>query len=354
MRKLAFAALSMVIPAMLPAQVNVTSAKAGLVHYFDGDVELDGKPVEMKKAQFAVVRKESTLETKDGRAEVLLAPGAFLRLGDNSSFRMVEPSLDGTILELKLGRILVEVAEMAKDTSLTVKAGESTVTIRKNGLFAFQLGELNELKVYDGEAQVTNQGANLLVKEGKAVGLATGAQLVATKFDKESGDDLYRWSKRRASYIAMANVSAASMIHTHQANWGRNSAWAYNPYWGMWTFIPGNGAYMSPWGYRFYSPRVAYNYVVAASYAPVYTSPSSDFGGWRGTGAMSAPTYNSSYGYNTMGSRSSGGGGYSGAVAGGGMTGGGAPAGGGDGGGMRGGASGGGGATAGGSGGRGN
>lgn len=363
MRRVFLVAFAAVLPGALTAQVNVTSAKAGLVHYFDGEVELDGKPVEVKAAQFATVRKLSTLETKDGRAEILLAPGSFARLGENSGLKMVEPSLESTIIELTSGTMVVEVGEVEKGTSLTVRAAGSTVTIAKTGIYAFRTSEPAELRVHDGEATVSNNGQSTVVKEGRLVGLATNGQFVAAKFDKDSGDGLYRWSKRRASYIAMANVSAANAIHTRGlggAGW-TSSAWAFNPYWGMWTFVPRRGMFMSPWGFRYFAPQQAFNYVVAAAYQPAYTSPAADMGGWRGTGAMT-PTYNSNLGYATMGSRSSGGGGYSGGgysgggYSGGGMSGAGASAGagGGDGGGARGGGGAAGGGAAGGSGSRGN
>ena len=340
MRKLTLVALGALIPVALTAQVNVTSAKAGLVHYFDGEVEMDGKPVQVKASQFPTVKKLSTLETKDGRAEILLAPGSFARLGENSSFKMIEPSLEETVIELVAGKMVVEVGAIEKDQVLSVRSGGSTITIKKNGIYAISAAEPAELRVHDGEATVANNGASMVVKEGRTVGLATGGQMVATKFDKENGDGLYRWAKRRASYIAMANVSAASQLNTYGSGAFTSNAWAWNPYWGMWTFIPRRGMYVSPWGYRFFAPQQAYNYVVAAASQPVYTSPSADMGGWRGTGAMT-PTYNSNVGYATMPSRSSGGisGGGTSGGGGGGISGGGvgASAGGGDGGGARGG-----------------
>lgn len=361
MRRFSLIALTAMIPVALTAQVNVTSAKAGLVHYFDGEVEMDGKPVEVKPSQFATVRKLSTLETKEGRAEILLAPGSFARLGENSSFKMVEPSIDATVIELLSGTMVIEVGEVEKDTSLTVQAAGSLVTIKKTGIYAFRAAEPAELKVHDGEATVSSNGQSTLVKEGRLVGLATNGQFVMAKFDKDSGDGLYRWAKRRASYIAMANVSAANSVYTRGLGGGNawtSNAWAFNPYWGMWTFIPRRGMFMSPWGYRFFAPQQAFNYVVAATYQPVYSSPSADMGGWRGTGAMS-PTYNSNLGYSTMSTRSSGGGGYSGGgISGGGgysgASGGGYSGGGGDGGGARGGGGAAGGGAAGGSGSRGN
>ena len=68
---------------------SVISARSGLIHYVEGQVYLGDQPVETKFGSFPEVKENGQLRTEDGRAEVLLTPGVFLRLGENSSFRMV-------------------------------------------------------------------------------------------------------------------------------------------------------------------------------------------------------------------------------------------------------------------------
>ena len=48
----------------------------------------------------------AALFTKDGRAEILLTPGVFLRLGDNSSVKMISSSLTETQAALTRGQAL--------------------------------------------------------------------------------------------------------------------------------------------------------------------------------------------------------------------------------------------------------
>jgi hypothetical protein len=59
---------------------SVLSARAGLLHYVEGEVLLDGKPAEVDLASFPSMKTGSVLRTADGRAEVLLNPGVFLRM----------------------------------------------------------------------------------------------------------------------------------------------------------------------------------------------------------------------------------------------------------------------------------
>jgi hypothetical protein len=99
---------------------------------------------------------------------------------------------------------------------------------------------------------------------------------VAEKFDTKTGDALFRWARQRGESLAMANPSAARGLR----NVGANS-WVYNPYYGMFTFVPYRGVWRSFWGYQFWSPGDVY-----AFYYPRQYSGS----GWGG-GSSSGPSY---------------------------------------------------------------
>src|SRR5689334_8339432 len=87
---------------------SVISAHSGLIHYVEGSVLLDSKPVEVKIATFPDLKENSELRSEDGRAEVLLNPGAFLRMGENSSIRMVSNKLTDSRVEFLSGSVVIE------------------------------------------------------------------------------------------------------------------------------------------------------------------------------------------------------------------------------------------------------
>ena len=316
MRKSLVAALALLAVASVSAQVNVISARAGLIHYTEGQVSLDGKDVDTSKpGKFSDMKNGSELRTTEGRAEVLLAAPSFVRLGENSGWNMLSNSLAETKFAVTAGSALIEAAELAKDTAITVVVGESTLTIEKAGIYRIDLEPTPALKVYDGEVTLANSGKSTLVKAGRTAGLATGGDLVLAKFDNNAGDELYRWSKRRSGYVALANVAAANSMYTNGYTMAQGS-WLWNPYFGMYTAVPMRGFYRSPFGYRYYNPRQAYNFVtqpVYSSFGSSGRSYDSTYGSYAGTGSMN-PSYNPNYGYATVESRSSGGysGGYSG------------------------------------------
>src|ERR1700674_3851376 len=68
---------------------SAISAHSGMIHYVEGKVLLEGQPVDPKFGEFPEVKNDQVLETEEGRAEVLLTPGVFLRVAENSSFKML-------------------------------------------------------------------------------------------------------------------------------------------------------------------------------------------------------------------------------------------------------------------------
>jgi hypothetical protein len=242
-----------------------------MVNYVEGKVLLDGKPVETKFGVFPQMKNDSQLRTEDGRAEVLLSPGSFLRVGENSGVKMVSDRLTDTRLEFLGGSAVVECGELAKDEALTVTYKDATISLLRKGLYRFD-GEPAQLKVYDGEASVTKAGRTLTVKRSHLLPLEGVA--VAAKFD-DQGDSLTSWARRRSQYVAMANVSAARQAGQY-GSWGSNG-WAWNPYFGMYTYLPMAGSYSNYWGYRFWSPSDVYF---------IYVPSQSRYGG-SGSGSSS-------------------------------------------------------------------
>jgi hypothetical protein len=260
---------------------SVISAHSGVIHYAEGTVLVNDKAYETKAGEFSEVKDNQVLKTEEGRAEVLLTPGVFLRLGENSSIRMVSNHLSDTRVEVLSGEALVECDELLKDNQVTILYKDASVAIAKAGLYRFD-GTPGRLRVFDGEAVVTNPSGQLTAKKGHEVALNGGA-LMSSKFDTKAGDELMRWAARRSGYISMANVAAARSAGT--SNYGSYyNGWAFNPYFGMFTFVPMSGIIYSPFGDPFWSPYAAF------MYAPYYYPYGGYYGGYYGGGGVSTPT----------------------------------------------------------------
>lgn len=247
---------------------SVISAHSGVMHYVEGDVSIDGAQVHPKFAEFPDVKAGHLVATAEGRAEILLTPGVFLRMAENSSVRMLSNALADTRLQVVSGSALVEVGELLEHNAISFEASGVHMDLAKKGLYRIDATPAT-LRVYDGQARVSSGPESLTARKGHQIDLAT-AKLADTRFDTKETDAFYRWSSRRAEYVSAANVISARVTSNSDYSSGFTSnpgAWSWNPYFGMFTFLPANGVYWSPFGSPFYSPGMAW-----AAYAPQRSS----------------------------------------------------------------------------------
>jgi hypothetical protein len=248
----------------------------------EGHVYVNDQLVESKFGNFPDVKENSQLRTEEGRAEVLLTPGVFLRVSENSAIRMMTNRLIDTRVEFLSGSALVEAGDLLKDNHVAIVYKDYIINLEKKGIYRFD-AEPAALRVYDGEAIAERDGKTVEVKGGHM--LAFDGDLTLAKFDAKDLDELYRWSVRRSEYLAMANVSAAKSVRDSGMYWGSNR-WYWNPYFNMYTFVPSSGLYFSPFGYAFWSPFTVYDYL----YSPVFYGRRGGYGGSRGGSSVTATT----------------------------------------------------------------
>ncbi|HTW67255.1 MAG TPA: hypothetical protein VME17_21695 [Bryobacteraceae bacterium] len=298
----AFGVCALGLVAVSASAQYVISAHSGVVQYVEGRAYLDNQPVDPKFGQFPAIKNNQEFRTGAGRAEILLTPGVFLRLGEDSSIRMLSNSLTDTRVEMLAGSAMVECDDVPKDNSIETVYKGNVVRFEKQGLYRID-AEPARLRVYEGEAVVTDASGNLTVRSGKATNL--DGVLQAENFDRKNTDSLYNWSDRRAAYVAKANVVSASTASNGSGGYGGYGGygalggvgglgglgygglgysglgygyydpsfmggWMFNPLFGMYTFMPYSGFGYSPFGYTYYSP-----YTVG--YAPIYGGGSSAY-----------------------------------------------------------------------------
>lgn len=279
------------------------SAKSGLVSYIEGRVLLGEEEVVLKMGgRLTEMKPEQTLKTEEGRAEVLLTPGVILRVGENSSIKLIANRLEDTRVELTSGTAVVEATEIDKAHAITLLVGKAAVGLRKMALLS--LDATSGIKMYKGEAQVIAGGEAQILREGRQME-ASGTFAMA-KFDKNETDPLFRWANRRGEMVAMANIASAKAMQRGVGSGGfagmgfgtgmGMGGWMYNPYFNMFTYMPMMGMMRSPWGFNYYSPGLVNRYYnqYVQSVMPVQ-SPS-------GGGSMIGPRFDSNLGY-TVNSR---------------------------------------------------
>lgn len=240
---------------------NAKSAVPGTLNYVEGQASIGDQPLNSTSIGSAELQPGQSLTTEKGKAEVLLTPGVFLRIGNNSSVKLISPSLTNTEVEVDQGHAMVEVAEIHPENSIRVDEDGATTQLLKTGLYDFNLNQ-KELRVFEGKALVESGREHVSVKGGRELTLANNDLSKARKFDKKSYEegDLFRWSSLRSGYLAEANVDAAGMYAAN--GWGgpgwSGADWYWDPWFDAFTFIPGDGIFYSPFGWGFYSPWWVY------------------------------------------------------------------------------------------------
>ena len=237
------------------SDANAKSAVPGTLNYVEGQASIGDQALNSKSIGSAELQPGQSLTTEKGKAEVLLTPGVFLRIGNNSSVKMISPSLTDTEVEVDQGHAMVEVAELHPENSIRVDENGTTTQLLKTGLYDFNQNQ-RELRVFDGKAYVLSGREHVDVKGGRELPLASNGLSKAQKFDKKSYEegDLFRWSSLRSGYLAEANVDAAGMYAAN--GWGGagwyGADWYWDPWFSAFTFIPGDGIFYSPFGWGFY------------------------------------------------------------------------------------------------------
>ena len=307
----------------------------GTVNYIEGQAAIGAQALSDKSVGSAKLAAGQSLSTDDGRAEILLTPGIFLRIDGYSSVQMNSAGLADTIMTLQKGRAMIEVADIRPENNVRLGEDGSSTRLLKPGLYDFD-ADRGLIRVFDGKAEVQAGGQNIKVKGGRELTLNAAGKLKARKFDKKASvDDFYRWASLRSSYLADANVDAAR-AYVGGGSWSPGgwygNGWYWDPSFDAYTFLPGDGIFYDPFGWGFYSPGFVfgaplfgygygfagggYTHHFGPGYRPHYSaggssgfighahSIGSGFGGSRGSGFGGSR----STGFGGGGLRSSGGG----------------------------------------------
>src|SRR6202167_7336 len=187
---------TMCAPVALAQTAN--PAVPGTINYIEGSVSIDGQPLNQQAVGYAELQPGQVLQTANGRAELLLTPGVFLRVGDNSAVRMISPNLLNTQIELDRGRADIEVDEIHPRNDIQVSVGGANTRLLKGGLYAFD-ADKGTVRVFKGEAELLQQTGSgqraLKVKGDHQVALTGNEAVQAVSFDRNQAQDaLYNWS----------------------------------------------------------------------------------------------------------------------------------------------------------------
>lgn len=244
----------------------------GSLNSVQGQVNYGGKEAQALPRASERLRPGEAIRTEHGKAELLLTPGTFLRIGNFSEAEMLSRSLENTRVKVVKGMALVD-AEAGYKNDLTIMMDGTRTRIEKRGLYGFDAGR-ETIGVLRGKAEVYAGDSRFRLKGNHQLRVGGRGRLRVRKLDKRAfkSTALYRWNRVRERYEARARKSVRQAI----ANTGRwyGPGWYWSGFWGFYTYVPSRGWFAGPYFGPYNGPY----------YAPYYGSWGWNGWGWWGDG----------------------------------------------------------------------
>jgi len=229
----------MMLMQVQPETSFLVSTKAGLVNYVQGPATV--------KAATGVPAGTPIATGPGGAIELLLNPGSYLRMGENTQVVLERVELSDIAVRILQGSAVIEASGVDKDLPLTVSTGKLTMEIIKDGIYLFADGKV---VVVDGKVRDASNGG-LIYGKGYQISVDQGYRARKVKTFTTA---LELWSQKRDEQIARANVNIANSLRQNR-NVSMSSfldVWLWSPAFASFVYMPG-GRYRSPYGYTYQS-----------------------------------------------------------------------------------------------------
>ena len=258
----------------------------------------------------------------DGRVEILLNPGSYLRLGGNSEVELLDNSLANLEVRLLRGTAIVEATGAdGLELNIGISTPHTRLAIVRQGLYRLNVVPEDATELIVRKGRVILSDSHTKVKGGnKVVFSATNVSVAKlNKEEKKIQDDVEVWSKERGKTLAKANsritdrMLSSALTSYNSFNYPFSNrglgVWFFNSRLGCYTFLPFFYGWGSPYGSS-YSTSIYYPPAYTGS---TYNPPAGGSngngqpypgggGGTSGGGRPAAPNPPSSGGYGNGGS----------------------------------------------------
>src|SRR5215217_8735059 len=241
----------------------VISAKAGGINAVTGEASVHPRG----ESDWQLLMVTDDLEAGDrvrtaydGRVEILLNPGSYLRVGGNSEVELSNNSLSNLEVRLLRGTAIVEATGAdGLELNINISTPHAKLAIVRQGLYRLNVvpGDGTELIVRKGRVILSDDSHTKVKGGNKVIFSATNVSVAKlTKEEKKVQENIDTWSKERAETLAKANRRINdTMLNSAFASfrdWDPLSRsvglWFYNSRVGCYTFLPFQFGWTSPYG----------------------------------------------------------------------------------------------------------
>jgi hypothetical protein len=262
--KFSIVAMASVVVGLLAVTASaqyLTSTKAGFVNNVVGKAYIlrqDSEDGEKGRATLGTqMRNGDKLSTgAGGYTEILLNPGSYLRLSENSELLARNTDFSAVRFELLSGSAILEIGQIDKKAPIEIVTPKGAFSIPKDGLYRVDVkNDQTLISVRQGEIFLgsTETGDVRLTQKfgrGKVLALKGSVNPDIVKIDKDASDAFDSWSFNRANSLTSANLAALRRNSNVNSFAG---GWYFNSFSNFYTFMPFRSQWFSPYGFGFFN-----------------------------------------------------------------------------------------------------
>lgn len=253
----------------------VISAKAGGINAITGEASVHSRG-ETDWQQLSITDDlnagDRVRTAADGRVEILLNPGSYLRVGGNSEIELSDNTLANLEVRLLRGTAIVEATGAdGLELNINISTPHTNFAIVRQGLYRLNVVPEDATELIVRKGRVILSDSHTKVKGGnKVVFNATNFSVAKlTKEEKKAKDqeEVDVWSKNRAETLAKANrritdrmlTSAFATFRDNDPFFNRRLGfWFYSSRANCYTFLPFYYGWSSPYGGSYFNTVVYY------------------------------------------------------------------------------------------------
>ena len=286
----------------------VISARAGGINAITGEATVSSRRDASDWQQLMITDDlnsgDRVRTAYDGRVEILLNPGSYLRLGGNSEVELLDNSLANLEVRLLRGTAIVEATGAdGLELNIGISTPHTRLAIVRQGLYRLNVVPEDATELIVRKGRVILSDSQTKVKGGnKVVFSATNVSVAKlTNEEKKNKDQVETWSKDRAETLAKANrkisdrmLTSAFASYRDPFNPRSFGLWFFNARLGCYTFLPYYYGLGSPYGGS-YSTAIYYTAFGPRSYGNSGWYPQGNGATGGGNGGQSAPSSGGGY-----------------------------------------------------------
>ena len=224
------------------------------------------------------VSEGDRMGTTDGRAEIYLGNGNYVRLDNETKIDVLTlPKIESELIRIRVwtGNIYFRVRDLKEEKNIEIHTPDISIYVLDNGLYRIDVrqGSETEIFVFEGMLEAAGESDSILINNEQRVEVSTGSfTSQPTRFYAVAEDSFDRWSEHRDSQVPkrMAKAYLPEELEDFEYELSANGEWVYmaphgnvwvprgiDPYWrpyynGRWTWLNSCGWTWIPyesWGW---------------------------------------------------------------------------------------------------------